>query len=64
MKGWRRWVAAAGEFFFVQIAWVTSASGVRTFDAHWTTSAVAEPASLALLGTGLVALYAVRRRRR
>lgn len=55
-----------GEFFFVQVALLTEANAVDTFDAHWTTDAVAvpEPATLTLLGAGLVALYAVRRRGR
>ena len=45
------------------IPWITQATAVRDFTAHWTTSSVPEPATLMLLGTGVVALYAVRRRR-
>ena len=52
-----------GEFSTAQVRWVTDASAVRDFTAHWTTSSVPEPTSLTLLGPGLVALYAVRRRR-
>jgi hypothetical protein len=51
-----------GESFGVAIRWVEDASAVRDFAAHWTTS-IPEPATLTLLGTGVLALYAVRRRR-
>jgi len=41
------------ENFGIRIRWVTDASAVRTFTAHWTTS-VPEPATLTLVGAGLV----------
>jgi hypothetical protein len=47
----------------VQIRWVTDASDVDDFTAHWTTASVPEPDSLMLLGTSLAALCAARRRR-
>ena len=51
------------EHFFVNVA-LLGGEGIRTFEAHWTTTGVPEPASLLLVGAGLTALGIVTRRRR
>jgi hypothetical protein len=52
-----------GESFRVQIRWVTDASDVDDFTAHWTRASVPEPPSLIVLGAGLAALCSAYRRR-
>jgi len=46
-----------GEQFLVNVA-LQGGDGIRTFEAHWTTAAVPAPASLVLLGVGLVGVGA------